>query len=59
MELYTDLKCCLCSKPITPQENGWKEGHNAEPIGTGHGRCCEDCNDSLVIPIRWLMAKEA
>lgn len=56
MELYTDLKCCLCSNPIVPQENGWEGGHNAEPIG--HGRCCDDCNDSFVIPIRWLMAKE-
>jgi hypothetical protein len=29
---------------------GWKEGNNAEPVNSG--RCCDDCNMSVVIPAR-------
>ena len=25
-------------------------GHNAEPVNSG--RCCDDCNEHVVIPIR-------
>lgn len=42
--------CCLCKKEIDVQLNGWKEGHNAEPLKPG--RCCSRCNDLLVIPAR-------
>tara|TARA_R100000458_G_C8229191_1_gene211398 strand:+ start:221 stop:421 length:201 start_codon:yes stop_codon:yes gene_type:complete len=28
----------------------WSEGHNAQPVT--NGRCCDDCNDQVVIPVR-------
>jgi hypothetical protein len=38
--------CCLCSKPYT----GY--GNNAQPLSDG--RCCDDCNRSKVVPLRFL-----
>jgi hypothetical protein len=47
-------KCTICKGEIHPQKlNGkavWTDGHNAEPVKTG--RCCDDCNWQVVIPIR-------
>lgn len=39
-------KCCFCKKII----KGY--GNNAEPVM--RGRCCEDCDYGIVIPIRIL-----
>ena len=36
------MKCSICKQKIDPDENGWSEGHNAQPINDG--RCCEVCN---------------
>ena len=46
------MKCELCTHEIEPEgPNGiWTSGHNAEPV-TG-GRCCKECNDNVVIPVR-------
>lgn len=44
------MKCSICSETITPDSNGWAEGHNAEPINSG--QCCGKCNDIVVIPRR-------
>ena len=49
------MNCCICSNPIIPQRNElgeivWSQGHNAEPVMDG--RCCNDCNSGIVIPIR-------
>ena len=49
-----NLKCCICHGEIEKKvHNGevyWETGHNAEPIQ--EGRCCDKCNDSIVIPVR-------
>lgn len=37
-------KCCICGKPI----EGY--GNNAEPVKKG--KCCDECNISVVIPAR-------
>lgn len=37
-------KCVICGEPIT----GY--GNNAEPVK--HGRCCDKCNQEVVIPAR-------
>ena len=52
------MKCSICSDKITVEANGWKGGHNAQPIN--HGRCCKYCNDTVVIPRRLMdfMQKE-
>tara|TARA_R100001463_G_scaffold28798_3_gene65856 strand:- start:5508 stop:5753 length:246 start_codon:yes stop_codon:yes gene_type:complete len=42
--------CSLCYGIIDTEDNGWTEGHNAEPISDG--RCCTKCNDELVMPAR-------
>jgi hypothetical protein len=44
------LKCSLCSHPIPIEPGGWRYGHNAQPLSSG--RCCEQCNQSAVIPAR-------
>lgn len=45
------LKCCICGKDIIPHPgHGWRHGHNAEPVKDG--RCCDDCNATVVIPAR-------
>ena len=46
------LDCCICGKPIE-EEHGWTLGHNADPLDTGHGRCCDECNYTRVIPARF------
>lgn len=48
------MKCSICGKEIEKkQHNGkifWDKGHNAEPIN--NGRCCDKCNENVVIPTR-------
>jgi len=48
------MKCSICEKEIEKKyHNGemyWDKGHNAEPIN--NGRCCDKCNENVVIPTR-------
>ncbi len=37
--------CCICGKEILGP------GNNPAPVATG-GRCCDKCNESVVIPER-------
>ena len=52
--------CSICKNDIDIQTNPktgieiWAEGHNAEPVNSG--RCCSDCNLSVVIPARLSLA---
>ena len=39
-------KCVLCGDMFT----GW--GNNPYPAFKGDGKCCDDCNDTKVIPAR-------
>ena len=47
------MKCSICHGSIDEHrhpETGevyWTEGHNAQPINDG--RCCDTCNDTVVI----------
>jgi len=45
------MECCFCQTTIEVKPSGWDKGHNAEPVKT-NGRCCSDCNHSIVIPFR-------
>jgi|TARA_B100000315_G_C14396288_1_gene504356 hypothetical protein len=55
------LNCSICKEKIDEQITKntntvyWTEGHNAEPINAG--RCCTECNNNVVIPIRLLGAR--
>jgi hypothetical protein len=40
------MKCCFCKK------DAGEFGNNAQPIM--NGRCCDSCNDEIVLPIRIL-----
>ena len=43
--------CSICEGLIDINPfNGWAYGHNAEPVAKG--RCCDSCNDAVVIPSR-------
>ena len=45
------MKCTICGLKIKTDFDGiWDGGHNAEPVN--EGRCCEKCNDTIVIPMR-------
>ena len=41
------MKCCICGKPIADPY-----GHNPQPIKQS-GRCCGNCNQTVVIPARY------
>jgi hypothetical protein len=47
--LNQPLKCSICDGPIE-RVNDWAGGHNAAPVNDG--RCCSDCNWTVVIPMR-------
>ena len=55
------MKCCLCEGEIESQltlkgEVFWDKGHNPHPIRAGSDqRCCTDCNDNKVLPIRLIL----
>lgn len=38
------MKCCICKNKITGTS------HGAHPVKKG--RCCDSCNDGVVLPIR-------
>lgn len=44
------MKCSICKGEIEVQGT-WTEGHNAEPA-VENGRCCANCNETVVIPTR-------
>ena len=53
--------CSKCGKNIDIhyKESGkpyWSDGHNAEPINDG--RCCSECNMTVVLPTRLRQAME-
>jgi hypothetical protein len=48
-EKVIEMLCCICSSPILVV-NGWRDGHNAQPVMDG--RCCGHCNQNHVIPAR-------
>ena len=49
---FKKTKCCFCGAHI----EGW--GNNPEPlIKDEDARCCDDCNGTIVLPIRLLRAK--
>ena len=43
------MKCSICHKEI-PAVGAWTTGNNAQPVNDG--RCCNDCNVSVVLPAR-------
>lgn len=44
---YEKVKCCFCGKEII-----WKNGNNPEPVEEENKRCCNSCNNKIVIPAR-------
>ncbi len=50
------LICSICNKPI-PAKGSWKLGNSAEPINSG--RCCDQCDNDVVIPRRILQLRKA
>ena len=45
------MKCSICKKTIPKNPiSGWDKGNNAWPVNDG--RCCDDCDASVVIPAR-------
>ena len=50
------MDCSICRKPIEPNEIGWDQGNNAQPVNDG--RCCDPCNLKVVIPVRFRVLQE-
>lgn len=44
--------CSICFNDI-PVVGGWTDGNNADPVNAG--RCCDDCDNNVVIPARLTM----
>ena len=44
------LKCAICGQAIGVDEYGWAGGHNPQPVT--EGKCCESCNEEVVLPRR-------
>jgi hypothetical protein len=49
------LKCVICKGSIEPDKTPdgqvyWEGGHSAQPIADG--RCCNNCNDNVVLTAR-------
>ena len=44
------IDCVICNNPISTDPYGWSGGANVKPIA--EGRCCHDCDTSVVIPYR-------
>lgn len=43
---HSKQKCCICNKPFI--------GYGNNPAPVKHkGRCCDDCNEQIVIPSRF------
>lgn len=46
-------RCCLCEVLLYPWYPGAAGyGHNPDPLGEEGDRCCDNCNDTRVIPAR-------
>ena len=45
------MQCDICGEPI-PSKGAWTGGNNANPVVDG--RCCDPCNDKVVVPERIL-----
>ena len=50
------MQCSICHQTIEPKR-GWDRGNDAAPINDG--RCCDDCNDRVVIPARLQLLRTA
>lgn len=51
MSKVKDQMCVICLEIIGVDRDGiWDGGHNALPVAKG--RCCENCNETAVIPAR-------
>jgi hypothetical protein len=48
-EMEKEMFCSICGE-LNEEWPGGDYGHNAEPVA--RGRCCDDCNESAVIPAR-------
>ena len=46
----SDFICSICGQP------GHGFGHNAQPVNDG--RCCNECNTTVVIPTRFAQIDE-
>ena len=50
------LRCCLCQSMIEKDGLGWDKGNNPWPLRKGEDdRCCDTCNDTVVVPTRIMM----
>tara|TARA_Y100000310_G_scaffold336739_1_gene422095 strand:+ start:7366 stop:7602 length:237 start_codon:yes stop_codon:yes gene_type:complete len=51
------MLCALCLNEIPADASGWVGGHNPSPVVTDQtARCCEECNATIVIPVRMLLS---
>lgn len=49
------IECSICGDTIKSNVNGIY-GHNPKPVTDG--RCCNKCNDRVVIPTRIMLMKK-
>ena len=44
--------CCICGDEFS------EYGNNPEPLGRWPDRCCNDCNNRFVIPVRVMFGRD-
>ena len=50
-------RCSLCNSLIEVEVSGWNKGHNPWPLRRNEtDRCCQTCNDTVVMPARLRLA---
>lgn len=50
------MQCDICEKEIPPVGE-WLGGNSASPV-VKDGRCCDECNSSVVIPTRLKLLRQ-
>ena len=54
--MVKQMECVICGGLIDIHPlSGWAGGYNADPVR--EGRCCEYCDDNIVLPMRMRRAK--
>jgi len=50
------IECSICGDPIGFPNDTRGRGHNPEPVSDG--RCCDQCNLTVVIPYRIMLTNK-
>ncbi len=50
--------CCFCGVSLFDPNGIWHFGHNPAPYGDDDDRCCNECNEVIVVPTRFQQMRD-